>query len=65
MRRTANKSNRRHGWVTDGALEETTSKRLCRAAGMGRTAKNGTFAVRLTLSRTAIKTKGNKKYNTP
>jgi hypothetical protein len=45
--------------VTDGATEETASKGLCRAAGMGRTAKNGTFAVRLTLSRTTIKTKGN------
>jgi hypothetical protein len=47
--------------VTDGAPEETASKGLCRVAGMGRTAKNGTFAVRLTLSRTTIKTKNNKK----
>jgi hypothetical protein len=31
---------------------------------MGRTTKNGTFAVRLTLSRTTIKTKKIKKYNT-
>jgi hypothetical protein len=46
--------------VTDGTAGVTASKGLCRAAGMGRTAKNDTFSVRLTLSRTTIKTKNKK-----